>query len=59
MEKRIERIEVPKVKTEEEVVKNARKKLKNFSKSKLINIIINLSAKIDEMKAERDETKAL
>lgn len=59
MEKRIERIEVPKVKTEEEVVKNARKKLKNFSKSKLINIIINLSAKIDEMKAERDEAKAL
>jgi len=48
------RIEVPTVKKDEEVVKNAKKELKKLSKRKLVNIIVNLSAKIDDMKEEKD-----
>lgn len=50
--KQVEAMEVPKHE-KEKIVANARKQLKTRSKGELINIIINLSAKIDELKAEK------
>ena len=44
--------ELPKKKHKRDVIAEAKKTLKKKSKSELINIIINLSSKIDELKAE-------
>jgi len=51
----MEKSEVPTVKRDKEVVRDAKKELKKLSKGKLINIIINLSARIDELKEDKNE----
>lgn len=55
MTKQNEPLELPKKKHDKDVVINIKKELKKRSKSELINIIINLSAKIDELKEEKED----
>lgn len=42
-------------KEKEDIIKSAKMQLKTKSKRELINIIINLSSKIDELKNEKVE----
>lgn len=48
-----EKLELPKKKHDKNIIKEATKQLKQKSKKELINMIINLSEKVDELREDK------